>query len=222
METKSCLAYTPRDIPPELATLALTWHMHLPTDLPWEEGGAAVAKICLALLHTVHFLGIERVVLHPPAGECGGRDALLLGAFARVWESAGRSCADVLLENIRENDLTGLGRCFAENSFGVCLDLGHMLAYRQKTLAAMVRKEEAPVWSHAPRMAHCNAPGSGLPGESRLSAHLPLDMLDAAGRELGEDLCRAVVPEGVLVAEFFDWQYITRSQALLTCWARST
>lgn len=221
METSSCLAYTRQELPLALADLALGWHAHLPMDLPWAKGGEAVAGICSALMDKAAFLGASSAVLHPPAADRGGKDARLLTAFARAWEKAGRSCGDVLLENVRDNDLTGLGPCLAANGFGVCLDLGHMLAYGQKSLAAMVRQEEAPVWNGAPRMAHCNAPGSGLAGEASLSAHLPLDTLEPAGIALGEAVCRAVADGGVLVAELFEWRYVERSLPLINQWARS-
>lgn len=220
LETESCLAYTRQELPPSLADLDLTWHVHLPADPPWAEGGETVAGVCSALLDKVAFLGVECAVLHPPERN-GGEDARLLDAFALAWKKAGRSCCDVLLENIRENDLTGLGGCIAANAFGVCLDLGHMLGHRQTALAAMVRGERAPVWSAAPRMAHLNAPGSGLAGEAPVSAHLQLDALDADGLKLAEDLCRMVAVDGVLVAEFFNWRYVAHSLPLLNQWARS-
>ena len=34
-EARSCLAYDDEDLPPALADLPLSWHVHLPVDLPW-------------------------------------------------------------------------------------------------------------------------------------------------------------------------------------------
>lgn len=214
MEVKSCLAYTRADLPPELAALGLSFHVHLPADLPWENGGEAVAGICLGLMDKVAFAGARRAVLHPPfPGDvpCGSA----LEAFAKTWRGNGRELPDVLLENTRENDLSGLKSFFGHGGFGLCPDLGHILAYGQTATLALL---EALPPEAAPRMLHCNAPGSGLPGEPAKSAHLPLDTLDAAGRALGRRLCSLLAEGGVVVAELFDWSHIVRSLPVLAEW----
>lgn len=215
-EEESCLKYGRRDLPAELADLSFSWHVHLPSDPGWwGRGGQEVCRSCLSLLEKTDFLGADRAVLHPPCAG-GGADARLLDSFAREWTKAGRSPKDVLLENTRENDLIGLADCVSANGFGLCVDLGHMLAYEQRALAAMVADASAPLWTKAgrPRMAHINAPGKG----ERQSAHLPLDALDAAGKELGESLCSLVADDGVIVAEFFDWRYVSQSLPLIDDW----
>lgn len=218
METTSCLDYGRHDLPPELADLDVSWHAHLPLDLPWNAGGEAVAGVCLTLMDMIEFLGADRAVLHPPRAE--EEAAGLLDSFAAAWRKAGRSCRELLLENIRENDLSGLGPCIAENAFGVCLDLGHMLAYGQSELIAMVRGERLPVWPKdaPPRMGHLNAPGSGLPGEAGAGAHLPLGTLNDAGLALGAGLCSILAGDAVIVAEFFDWRYVEESLPILARW----
>ena len=35
LEARSCLAYDDEDLPPALADRPLSWHVHLPVDLPW-------------------------------------------------------------------------------------------------------------------------------------------------------------------------------------------
>ena len=64
-ETDACLAYSTKELPENLAELPLSWHVHLPVDLPWQEPETC-ADICLQLLRKVAFLRPNRAVLHPP------------------------------------------------------------------------------------------------------------------------------------------------------------
>lgn len=217
MEADASMAYGRQDLPLELAALGLSFHVHLPVDLPWNDGGGAVAAVCLALMEKVRFLGAERAVLHPPPAGPGDspvcREAL--AAFARVWQNAGRRVSDVLLENTRENTLLSLGDVFHGNGFGICPDLGHILAYGQfdivDMLAGLPEQER-------PRMLHCSAPGRGLPGKAPKSAHCPLDTLDAPGRAVGKALCGSLAPGGVIMLELFDWNYFVRSLPVVAGW----
>ena len=218
LETASCLAYGRQDLPPDLAGLSLSFHVHLPSDLPWEEGGKKTASICLALMEKVDFLEAKKAVLHPPdntnrtrTGKCKAA----LEDFAREWERAGRAARDILLENTGENDLAGCAGMFGPEGFGLCPDLGHVLAYGQDALVAML--DELPEEAR-PGMVHCSAPGSGLPGRAPRGAHLPLDALDAAGLAMGETICSFLSPGGVLVAELFNWEYIERSLPVVQKW----
>jgi hypothetical protein len=218
METESSLAYGDEDLPPELATLPLAFHVHLPVDLPWEQGGAAVGSICLALMDKVNFIQARRAVLHPPVLGSNSRwegCGRALEEFSRVWRQAGRGTEDVLLENIAGNDLTGLAGCFGRGGFGLCPDLGHILAHGQWGTLSMLRGLPETA---RPGMLHCSAPGSGLPGEAPKSAHCPLDGLDAAGMAAGETLCSLLAEHGVIMAELFDWSYIERSLPVIREW----
>lgn len=212
-ETASSLAYTRQDLPSELADLGLSYHVHLPLDLPWEEGGERVAAICLALMDKTAFLGAARAVLHPPPA---GGDAARVEEFAAAWQKSGRATADVLLENIRGNDLSELWSCMRDTGLGLCLDLGHMLAYEQVRLQHYILTHLLPE-DVRPRMVHLNAPGSGEPGEPP-GAHLPLDRLDEYGMALGKALSFSLSPGGVVVAEFFDWGHVERSLPLINQW----
>ena len=216
-ETAASLAYTRHDLPLEMADYGLRYHVHLPLDLPWEKGGESVAARCLALMEKVVFLDAMRAVLHPPP-EGGGAERALED-FAAAWAGAGRSVSDVLLENTRDNDLCGLWPCIAGAGFGLCLDLGHILAYGQARLRREIMSGMLP---HAvrPGMVHCNAPGSGLEGGAPRGAHLPLDSLDADGIALGKALCALLAANGVAVAEFFDWEHVMRSLPVMDRWLR--
>ncbi len=226
-EFETCLAYGRQEIPPELAALDLAYHAHLPLDLPWERGGVVVAEICLELLEKIRFLDVTRAVLHPPSVLAGRgavaacRDAM--AAFAQVWRAAGRRPMDVFLENTHENDLTCLEEFFLpqgetgrrSDSFGLCPDLGHILAYDQERFCHLLRT--LPHYAR-PRMLHCSAPGAGIAGSEPESGHQPLDTLDAADVALGETLCSFLAPDAVIVVELFDWRYIQRSLPVLRGW----
>ena len=67
-ETEACLAYGEADLPVDLAGLPLSWHVHLPVDLPWGEGGGRAAEVALRLMDKTDFLGARRAVLHLPDG----------------------------------------------------------------------------------------------------------------------------------------------------------
>lgn len=216
-DAESSLAYTRQDLPPELARLSLAYHVHLPVDLPWERGGKAAASVCLRLMDKVTFLNASRCVLHPPGADAPFAGAALLEAFAREWKAAGRSPADVHVENIRENDLSALigSGALGGAELGVCLDLGHMLAYGQDSLARMATGAalEAGTGGFKAGMLHLSAPGTG-----RKSAHLPLDALDGKDAALGEALCSVLAPGGIVVAEFFAWDYVAVSLPVIREW----
>lgn len=217
LETESCLAYGRQDLPLLLADFGLSFHVHLPTDLPWERGGRAVGGICLTLMEKVNFLGVDRAILHPPArinNASADEGKTLLEDFALTWQKAGLSPGCIFLENIRENDLTGLEEFFGPSGFGLCPDLGHVLAYGQEALLEMLARLPETA---RPGMLHYSAPGSGQQGKPK-SAHRPLDELAPWGREVGEFLLAHLAPGGVIVAELFDWRYIERSLPVIMDW----
>lgn len=220
-DAESSLAYTRQDLPPELSSLSLSYHVHLPSSLPWDKGGGAVAALCLTLMEKVEHIAASRCVLHPPAADSAGAGANLLEAFAREWEKAGRSLPDICVENTRENDLAALitRGFFDDTGVGVCFDLGHMIAYEQHELVRLVSSSRASsvFGGSTVRMIHYTAPGRG--GESgEKSAHLPLTTLDGAGMALGETLCALLSPEGIVVAEFFSWDYVVASLPIIRRW----
>ncbi len=212
-ETTACLAYTEKDLPADMASLSLAWHAHLPLDLPWEDA-ETTADICLSLMDNVDFLGVRRAVLHPPVSASMGEAApRALEYFARRWRMAGRDMRDCLLENIHGEDLTGLWPTIRRLGFAVCLDIGHLLAYRQERLLAL------PDLRAVVRMVHLNAPGPG-------GRHLPLTALSS---EDGERVARVLQTvcgtpdtaggkiggEPVLMMEVFDWAGFVESLPVL-------
>ncbi|GAB6177238.1 cobamide remodeling phosphodiesterase CbiR [Desulfobaculum senezii] len=182
-ESQSCLEYTPQDLPPWLAGLDLSYHVHLPLDLPWGEGADAAWAIVQELVEKAAYLSPRAYVLHPPA------DAATMGRFAELWRGAGYDPADLLLENIDTCNLRAHLPYVAQWGVSLCLDLGHMLAYEQEFLADEVDYG-------AVRMLHLNAPGEN-------GRHLPLTALDDNGRALLQKQLDALRPDAVITVELF-------------------
>ena len=213
-EAKKSLAYTERDIPASLADLPLSFHVHLPVDVPWDEPDRA-AQICLPLLQKAPRHSSDRApqcagVLHPPPHDpCDvGSAGRKLAAFAQSFTDKGGHSSLLLLENIADNDLTPVAEPLLEHGFMVCLDSGHMLAYGQESLVhndALLERT---------RMVHLSAPGKG----AKQKAHLPLTALDPAGEKLCRDLVRAAPQQSVLMAELFKWADIEISLPVIPSW----
>ena len=202
-ETAACLAYTEADLPPDLAQLPLSWHLHLPVDLPWAEGGEVAAGAALAVFGRVAYLAPQLAVLHPPTDvpPDGARKAL--AAFARRWRA--RGAPPLLLENIRGCQLTELGAAFLEGEgLGVCLDVGHLLGYAQAELLASRLPERA-------RLVHWSAPGPH-PGKDR---HLPLPALTGGQGAVARALLRRISPGAAHLVEVFHWPGVEASRRWL-------
>lgn len=199
-EARACMEYGTRDLPPELAELDLRYHVHLPLDLPWERGVAAVWAVIRALVDKAAFLKPWGYVLHPPD------TARELEALASLWAGHGLDPAALLLENVRGNDLGALLAPSAALGLSLCLDLGHLMAYNQP-MPTLARD-----WARV-RMLHLCAPGPG-------GRHRPLDGLDDAGRALLARLVAEAGPDAVLMLEIFDAPGLFASAALLADWMK--
>lgn len=197
-ETKPCLAYGVEDVPASLASLPLAWHAHLPVDLPWEAGGGAAAAMALAVMGKTAFLGVRLAVLHPPRETPAGDRAELLRGFAAVWR--GQSSVPVLLENIETCSLTEAAQ--AGEFFGLCLDVGHMLAFGQEE--ALGRPD---VLARV-RLVHWSAPGAG-------DQHLPLTALTPPQRRTAERAARRIPPDARHMVEVFHWAGVEASMPVL-------
>lgn len=198
-ETAASLAYTEADLPQDLAELPLGWHVHLPLDLPWAQGGGAAAGAALAVFGRVAYLAPHLAVLHPPTDMAPDAARTALAAFARRWRAGGGP--PLLIENIRGCQLTELGLAFLEGEgLGVCLDVGHLLGYAQGELLASGLPERA-------RLIHWSAPGPH-PGKDR---HLPLPALTAGQRTVALALLRRISPGAVHLMEVFDWPGVAAS-----------
>jgi sugar phosphate isomerase/epimerase len=196
-ETEASLAYTADDLPETLAELPFSWHMHLPVDLPWHTGAGASANCALRLLRKAQALKPRMAVLHAPA--LPARKGLL-AAFADIWYT--RCSTPLLLENIEDCDLLDLTRIIVDAEFGVCLDLGHMLAYGQEDVV------NVPELVSRVRLAHWSAPG----GADR---HLPLTRLTPEEKASLKAVAAKLPDTAAHLLEIFDWNGVEESLALL-------
>ncbi|WP_419778717.1 cobamide remodeling phosphodiesterase CbiR [Maridesulfovibrio sp.] len=200
-ETKSCLAYTYDDLPQDLSECGLSFHIHHPLDLPWNEGGERVAEIVLALIDKAAHLEPKSHIIHPPAA--GPQAAGLIRDFADVIARSGATAEEFLFENIKDNSLLGLTETIAECGMKICLDLGHILAYAQHDLL------RDPFLEGRVSMLHLNAPGPK-------GKHLGLDHLDVEGLEIMGALLGMLNKDGVVNVEVFDEEYFFKSLQLLS------
>jgi hypothetical protein len=194
-ETEACLAYTDADLPAGLAKLPVSWHIHLPLDLPWERGSAHVAGVILALIGRAAHLSPGALVLHPPA------TPQQLDTLARALADGGVDPGRVLVENIAGDDLARMWPVICRRGLGVCLDLGHMLVHGREDFLSL------PGLAERCRMAHLNAPDPDKPGR-----HASLSILDAAGRALCARLLSLLPPGGVAVLELFNAAALAESR----------
>ena len=193
LETRGCQDYDERDLPPDLPSLGLRYHAHLPVDLPWDFGPRAVSDAISALEQKIAFLHPCGYVLHPPSpGE--------LTELLRIRpELAGSLC----LENTRDSDLSDIWEEVAALDLGVCLDVGHLVGYGQERIL------QIPGFLDRVRMLHIYG------GESDLG-HAGLDRLPDPGLLRG--ILGKVAANSVLVVEIFSMDEFRRSLTLLRSW----
>ncbi|QGY40159.1 hypothetical protein GM415_08465 [Pseudodesulfovibrio cashew] len=194
-ETESCLAYTGDDLPPDLAKLPVSWHVHMPLDLPWRDGLDAAWSKLAGLVAKASYLSPRCWVLHPPT------EPDMLVPLAARFREAGIDPADVLLENVEESDLAALWPEAREGGYSTCLDLGHILAYGQHPVL-----ELDGLWDTV-RMLHVYAPGPG-------GKHLGLACLDPEGWTLLRAMLAAFKGDAVTL-EVFDDRALALSVDLL-------
>lgn len=213
LETEPCLAYSNEELLPPWLTMAydmepeedeelleepepapVTFHAHLPLDLPWHLGPDKAWRKIEALIVKTNPLKPRRFVLHPPPE--GISLTLLAGRFA----AAGVEPRQVLLENVQGCDLTDIWPEVLESGFGACVDLGHILLYGQYRLLAL------PGLGKRVDMLHLSAPDLARPGH-----HLPLTELDQNGRLLLSSMLSALTPGATVVLEVFDKEEFSSS-----------
>ncbi len=199
LEAAACLDYGPDDLPPWLAGLSLTCHVHLPLDLDWSQGPEGPLDVCLALAAKAAFLSPRSFVLHPPP------DLGMLPEAAARWKKDGPG-APLLLENTELHGPAALAGPARAGGLGLCLDLGHAMAYGHEPAA-----ESADFGQVG--MLHLSAPGRG-------DEHLPLDQLSPAGREMLRRWLARLSPSAVVTVEVFALDGLVRSLDCLISWTR--
>ncbi len=218
-EAKACLAYTEEDLPLDLRALPLRWHVHLPVDLVWSRrygGGTHAAKMALAVFEKSIFLRPRYAVLHPPVFEENLQEQeRLLHEFKTAWYA--KTSVPVLLENIQDAPLYDLDTSLfyaskaasqkeqktqRDDFFGVCLDVGHMLAFSQEEMLSrkdLLQKVQLVHWS--------------APGEH--DQHLPLTQFTEEQKTIVKQLAPLLPRRATHMIEVFKWQGVQESVKFL-------
>lgn len=197
-ETDACLRYTDFDLPKDLTNLPVSWHVHLPLDLPWAHGFDNTWSALADLMEKAKYLSPQAWVLHPPT-----ESGMLRSLAARLRDN-GIDPATVLLENVDESDLCALWDEAREAGFSTCLDLGHIMAYGQHSVL------ELPGLWDTVRMLHVYAP-------TNRSKHTGLRHLSEEGQMLLKQMIQSFKGE-TLMLEVFDEVEIFDSLNLLAKW----
>jgi len=198
-ETESCLEYTDEDLPPDLAGLEVAWHVHLPLDLPWKTDVSKVCGKLKALMAKVDYLHPTAYVLHPP------QDGDLLFPLAETFRAEGVNPARVLLENVEESDLAAVWPQALEAGYGACLDIGHLLAFRQEHILTLPR-----LWEKV-GMLH-------IYGPDMAARHKSLSQLPEKGRKMLRDWLGKLRPESTVTIEVFNENGLFESAGVLARW----
>lgn len=198
-ETEACLNYTNFDLPQKLATLPVSWHVHLPLDLPWHRGLNEAWQKIVDLMDKAAYLSPRSWVLHPPT------EPDMLVPLAARFRDAGIDPADVLLENVDETDLVALWPEARLGGYSTCLDLGHILAYGQHPVLDL-----PGLWDTV-QMLHVYAADKGK------GKHLGLAHLNDEGKTLLRDIL-SMFKGHTLTLEVFDEAEIFSSLDLLARW----
>ncbi|MHC1712033.1 MAG: cobamide remodeling phosphodiesterase CbiR [Solidesulfovibrio sp.] len=189
LELQSCLRYGPNDLPQK--TYGLTYHAHLPLDLPWRLGGETAFYAMEGLLEKTAHLKPWAFVLHPPENPAA------LQGFLQAFADTGHDPKSVLLENTETASPADVLEMATEAGCGVCLDLGHMLAMDHAL------PKDAPGLIDAVRMLHVYSPfGVEGPPPGRRHAHRTLTCLSPEGRETLLWMLSNLCPETVVVEVF--------------------
>lgn len=204
-ENAACLAYTERDLPPDLRDLPLRWHVHLPFDLPWPED-ATTAAACRPALDCVQRL-LDKIaplsprcaVLHAPNAPTDIRQEQLRHA-SRFWHEY--HDLPLLLENTYNCDVLELGEGFLDEAgLGFCLDVGHLLGYAQHALRASILPSRAA-------LLHWSAPCGR-------DAHAALTRFTDEEYALLRELMPRLSAEAVHLLEIFRWRALEESLSVL-------
>lgn len=199
-ETEACLDYGPGDLSDDLPGLGLKYHVHLPLDLPWQTPEAAFRAVeCLTDMTA--YLDPWAYVLHPPP------DGVCLSELARFWRDQGKTPGSLLLENTEDRALSEVWDAVLEHGFGVCLDLGHLLAYAQED-----DLELPGLWDRV-RMAHVYSPGPG-------ARHEALSGLNSRGLTYLMRVLENLCPGSTVVLEVFSPEDLFESQRFFRYLAR--
>lgn len=202
-ETEASLAAGAAELPAELAAFPLSYHVHLPVDLPMHQPEKA-ATIAATLVAKLEFLGVQRAVVHPPAGE---NAPSLVQRFVEAF-GACRQGVSLLWENTKESNLLEIATVLLALNQRICLDIGHLLAYEQESLLLV------PALLAQVDMVHINAPGE----KGQRSRHACLSTMPPAQVAVAKAALAATPPQAVLMFELFRLQEVEKSVPLVRQW----
>ncbi|MDK2955996.1 MAG: hypothetical protein PWQ57_1492 [Desulfovibrionales bacterium] len=194
-ESEACLAYGEADLPAWLPETGLRFHLHLPLDLPWERGFDAGFAVIRKLLEKCARLSPWAAVLHPPPPD-------MLAAAARAFEAAGWAPGRVLIENVKDCDLTEIWPQISRLGFGVCLDVGHALKYGQDAALAL------PGLFRHTRMLHLHGAGAQF-------SHASMLQLSERGQNVTAGVLAQAKEDAVKMIEVFDPEGYRESAVVL-------
>ncbi len=202
-ELKGSLAYTDEDLPLSLASLPLRWHIHLPVDLPWEDAHKA-AELTFMVAQKALYLKPNFAVLHPPTGTQDPKtQTQLLYNFAKTWYN--NTQIPLLLENINHAPLANLDpQLFSPQfmPFGICLDVGHMIGFRQAEIIL-----QSNILDYV-GLVHWSAPG-------KKDEHLPLQCFSPEEHQIAQNLVKRLPRTTCHMLEIFNWLGIEQSYPVL-------
>ncbi len=212
LEVQPCLDYRAEDLPGKGD--AARFHVHLPLDLPWDQGAGTVFALVSRLCDKIVHLSPWGYALHPPAGMAPDASNRNLAEFADLWRRAGRDPADILLENVEGAGARRLFPAAWDCGFSLCLDLGHMLAYAQEDILSL------PGVFARTRMLHVYAPFDPSRPEDmalvgRGHRHRALSALDGKGRALLRDLLENAPCDAAVMLEVFSERDMAASREAL-------
>ncbi|WP_051617012.1 cobamide remodeling phosphodiesterase CbiR [Desulfonatronovibrio hydrogenovorans] len=195
-DSKASLGYDQTDLPLVLGEMGLSYHVHLPLDLKWEKGVPEVFNVVSALVEKAAFLGPDKFVLHPPAR------AEQLEELAVLWQGSGLNPRSLLVENINGRDFSNLWEVIGSKGLGICLDIGHILAYDQEHIL-----EKDLVWERT-SLVH-------VYGREDHAGHAPLPVISETGKRTLQ-LILSQVREGTSVLlEVFSLEELLDSKEFL-------
>lgn len=193
LEIMSCLEYDEQDLPLNLPELGLSYHAHLPVDLPWNTDLAYAVDLIERLDQKIAFLQPQQYVLHPPAP----------GHLSILAQKCPDLARHLCLENVRHADLANIWDEIISLDLGVCLDLGHMISYAQEDMLTL------PGFFDHVRIVH-------VYGGETPQGHLGLEALPDPG--ILYDILFHLGRDCVLVVEVFQLEELCRSLAILRAW----
>ncbi len=233
-ESASCLAYGPDVLPAALAELPLQWHVHLPLDLPWQDGGLRAAETACRLLEKIAYLSPCGAVLHPPVFS-----APVLSPARPTRQQEAPEPKAVLRETDQtapqetrhaarqQEALTCFARLWHQHT-AVPLLLENTPACDVTALLPVLEAEDcgvcldmghylgygqralaaAPALLARVALVHWSAPGTG-------DQHCPLTALTPAQQSAARALAQHLLPQARHMLEIFSWQGIEASLPVL-------